>query len=57
MSTTDKAKNKVQEVKGHVKEATGKATDDRSLEAEGKADKVSGNLKQAGEKIKDAVKR
>jgi len=57
MSTTDKAKNKAQEVKGHVKEATGKATNDRSLEAKGKADQVSGDLKQAGEKIKDAVKR
>jgi uncharacterized protein YjbJ (UPF0337 family) len=57
MSKTDKAKNKVQEVKGHGKEATGKATNDRSLEAKGKADQASGDLKQAGEKIKDAVKR
>jgi uncharacterized protein YjbJ (UPF0337 family) len=56
MSTTDKAKNKVQEAKGHVKEAAGKATNDRSLEAEGKKDQVAGNLKQAGEKVKDAVK-
>ena len=43
--------------KGHVKEATGKAVGDRSLEAEGKGDKVVGNLKQAGEKVKDAVKK
>ena len=27
------------------------------FEAEGKADKVAGNLKQAGEKVKDAVKK
>ena len=27
------------------------------LEAEGKGDKVAGNLKQAGEKLKDAVKK
>ncbi len=57
MSTVDKAKNKAQEAKGHIKEAAGKATDDPSLEAEGKADKVTGNLKQAGEKVKDAFKK
>jgi uncharacterized protein YjbJ (UPF0337 family) len=57
VSTADKAKNKAQEAKGHVKEATGKATNDRSLETEGKGDKVAGNLKQAGEKVKDAFKK
>ena len=41
MSIADKAKNKAQEAKGHVKDATGRATDDKSLEAEGKADKVA----------------
>jgi uncharacterized protein YjbJ (UPF0337 family) len=57
MALTDKAKNKAQEVKGSVKDAAGRASDDKSLQAEGKADKVSGNLKQAGEKVKDAVKK
>jgi len=57
MSTADKAKNKVQEGKGRLKEAAGKATDDRSLEAKGKRDKASGNLKQAGEKVKDAFSK
>ena len=57
VSTVDKAKNKAQEAKGRVKEAAGKATDDQSLEAEGKGDKVAGNLKQAGEKVKDAFKK
>jgi uncharacterized protein YjbJ (UPF0337 family) len=57
MSTVNKAKNKAQEAKGHMKEAAGKATDDRSLEAEGKADKVTGDLKQAAEKVKDAFKK
>jgi uncharacterized protein YjbJ (UPF0337 family) len=57
MSTVDKAKDKAQEAKGHVKDATGRATNDKSLEAEGKADKVAGNLKQAGEKVKDALKK
>jgi uncharacterized protein YjbJ (UPF0337 family) len=57
MSAIDKAKDKMQEAKGHVKEGVGKVTDDRSLEAEGKGDKVSGNLKQAGEKVKDAFRK
>ena len=54
MSTVDKAKNKAQEAKGHLKDAAGKATKDRSLQAEGKGDKAAGNVKQAGEKVKDA---
>jgi uncharacterized protein YjbJ (UPF0337 family) len=57
VSTVDKAKNKAQEAKGRVKDAAGKATNDRSLQAEGKGDKVAGNLKQAGEKVKDAIKK
>jgi uncharacterized protein YjbJ (UPF0337 family) len=57
MSAIDQAKDKAQTAKGRVKEATGQATGDRSLEAEGKGDKVVGNLKQAGEKVKDAVKK
>jgi uncharacterized protein YjbJ (UPF0337 family) len=51
----NKAKNKAQAAKGDVKDKVGEATDDRSMQAEGKADKASGNLKQAGEKVKDAL--
>ncbi|MEU4425523.1 CsbD family protein [Actinoplanes sp. NPDC024001] len=56
MSFEDKANNKAEEVGGKVKEGVGRATDDEQLEAEGKADQTSSNLKQAGEKIKDAFK-
>ncbi len=56
MGLDDKLENKGDELKGHAKEATGKATDDKSLEAEGKGDQMGANLKQAGEKIKDAFK-
>lgn len=56
MGLDDKMKNTAQEKLGQAKEATGKATDDKDLEAEGKGDQVKGNLKQAGEKIKDAFK-
>jgi uncharacterized protein YjbJ (UPF0337 family) len=50
-ATKDKAKS----AKGSVKEKVGKATNNRSLEAEGKKDKAVGNLKQAGKKVKKAV--
>jgi uncharacterized protein YjbJ (UPF0337 family) len=56
MSASDKAKNKAQSAKGKAKEATGRAAGDRSLQEKGKAHQVSGDLKQAGEKVKDAFK-
>jgi len=56
MGLGDKIGNAAEEAKGKVEEAAGKATDDRSLEAEGKGDQASANVKQAGEKTKDAVK-
>lgn len=56
MGIGDKISNKVEQLKGKGKEATGKATDDERLEDEGKADQGSANIKQAGEKIKDAAK-
>ncbi len=56
MSAVDKAKDKAQVAKGKVKSAAGHASGDRSLETKGKADQVSGNVKQAGEKLKDAAK-
>jgi uncharacterized protein YjbJ (UPF0337 family) len=56
VAATDKAKDKMQSAKGKVKEVAGRATDDRRLEEEGKADQVAGDLKQAGEKVKDAFK-
>jgi uncharacterized protein YjbJ (UPF0337 family) len=43
-------------LKGKVKETAGRASDDPALEAEGKGDQAEGHTKQAGEKIKDAVK-
>ena len=57
MSAVDKAKDKAQAAKGKVKKRTGQAIDDPYLEGEGKADQVKGNLKQAGEKVKDAAKK
>ena len=56
MSGVDKMKDKAQELSGEGKESLGEATDNRDLQAEGTKDKVAGNLKQAGEKVKDAFK-
>ncbi len=56
MSLVDKAKNKLEELAGKSKEATGRATGDNKLKTEGKADQAKAKLKQTGEKIKDAFK-
>jgi uncharacterized protein YjbJ (UPF0337 family) len=56
MSTGDKIDNKAEELKGKVKEGAGSASGDRELENEGKGDQAKGNIKQAGEKIKDVFK-
>jgi uncharacterized protein YjbJ (UPF0337 family) len=52
----NKTRNATQKAKGQLKEAAGRATGDERLEAEGRADKTKANLKQAGEKIKDAFR-
>ena len=57
MSGADKAKNKAQNLAGKAKEAVGKVTGDRSTENEGKADQTKSNLKDAGEKVKDAFRK
>ena len=56
MSGTDKVTNKIDEAGGKAKEAVGKVTGDKSTENEGKIDQAKANLKDAGEKIKDAFK-
>jgi len=56
MAATDKAKNTTQRAKGKIEEVAGKISGDDSLQARGKADQTKGNLKQAGEKVKDAFK-
>jgi uncharacterized protein YjbJ (UPF0337 family) len=57
MSALDKAKNKAQQVTGQAKEKAGQVTGDENLAAEGQADQAKGNLKDAGEKIKDVFKK
>ena len=56
MATDDKVRNTTQIAGGKVKEAAGRVLDDPDLEAEGRGDQAAGNLKQAGEKLKDAAR-
>jgi uncharacterized protein YjbJ (UPF0337 family) len=56
VSATDKAKNKAEELGGKTKEAVGKVTGDKDTQNKGKGDQAKSNLKEAGEKVKDAFK-
>ncbi|MFI0353325.1 CsbD family protein [Actinomadura sp. 9N407] len=55
MAKQDKAANTADKVKGKAKEAAGKTTGNERLQAEGKSDQVKGDIKQTGEKAKDAL--
>ena len=56
MGLEEKARNSAETVRGKAKDVVGRATGDRDLETEGKAEQVVGHLKQAGEKVKDAAR-
>jgi uncharacterized protein YjbJ (UPF0337 family) len=56
MSGTDKLKNATESTVGEAKEKIGGATGDDDMKAEGKVDSTKADLKQAGEKVKDAFK-
>ena len=56
MGLDDKIKNAAQDLAGKAKEAVGNLTNDDAKVAEGKKDQASGNLKQAGENVKDVFK-
>ena len=57
MGNDDKIANKGEGMLGKAKESLGDATDNESLQAEGKSDQGKADLKQAGEKVKDAFKK
>jgi uncharacterized protein YjbJ (UPF0337 family) len=56
MSFADKFSHKVQELRGRMKRSVGDVTGNPRLQVEGRADQVEGDLKQAGEKVKDAFR-
>jgi uncharacterized protein YjbJ (UPF0337 family) len=57
MGSDDKLANKGEGMLGKAKETLGDATDNKSLQAEGKNDQSKADLKDAGEKVKDAFKK
>jgi uncharacterized protein YjbJ (UPF0337 family) len=56
MSIAKKLAHKAEAAKGGMKKTAGRLTGSRRLRAEGRGDQAKGNLKQAGAKVKDAVK-
>ncbi|MWA08251.1 CsbD family protein [Streptomyces sp. BA2] len=57
MTTGNTFRNKVQALKGRITQRVGRGTGNRRLEREGRTDRVSGNLKQSGDKAKSAFRR
>ncbi|MGB3764301.1 MAG: CsbD family protein [Ornithinimicrobium sp.] len=54
MGIADKISNSSEDAKGNAKEAAGDATGNEQMQAEGKADQGKADMKQTGEKAKDA---
>ena len=57
MSAEDKSQNKTEKLVGKGKETLGTATGNESMKNEGKAEQGKADLKDAGEKVKDAFKK
>ncbi|MFJ7996816.1 CsbD family protein [Streptomyces sp. NPDC096310] len=57
MTADKKTSAKTDQVKGAIKETVGRAVGNERLTAEGRAERAKGDMRQAGEKTKDAFKR
>jgi len=53
MGTFDKIKDKAEQMLGKGKEKVGEHTDNPDLEAEGKKDQLSGEVKETGHDLRD----
>ena len=56
MSKADQARHLAEEAKGRLKKNIGDATDNPRMEAEGRAETLAAEAKQAGDKVKDAAR-
>jgi uncharacterized protein YjbJ (UPF0337 family) len=54
VSFLNKMRNKSQIARGRAKQKLGRATGNRRLRMRGMADRIGGNVRQAGEQVKDA---
>jgi uncharacterized protein YjbJ (UPF0337 family) len=57
MTVARTIRNQTQTMKGRITEELGRVTRNRRLQRRGRIDRVSGSLKQAVEKTKDAFRR
>ncbi|CAN5244810.1 CsbD family protein [soil metagenome] len=57
MGADDKAQNTKDSMVGKGKETIGSTTGNESMENEGKSDQTKSDMKQAGEKVKDAFNK
>ena len=53
MTLLNKMKNKSRIVRGRTKQKLGRATGNRRMQWHGLADRLGGNVRQAGEQLKD----
>jgi uncharacterized protein YjbJ (UPF0337 family) len=56
MGVGGKARNKLQQMQGRMRAATGSAINDPNMRARGRNDERMAHLKDAGEKVKDAFR-
>jgi uncharacterized protein YjbJ (UPF0337 family) len=56
VSIFKKIRHKAQTAKGEAKKTTGRVTGNRRLRTKGRAEKATGDAKQAADKVKDAFK-
>jgi uncharacterized protein YjbJ (UPF0337 family) len=56
LSVGNKIAHKAEAAKGSVKKLVGRATGNTRLRVEGRTGHIKGNIKQAGDKVKDAFK-
>lgn len=56
MGNTDKIKNTSEEMAGRAKEKVGDVLDDEALEEEGREERSTAQLRNAGENVKDAAR-
>lgn len=56
MGVSGKARNKLQQLQGRMRAATGSAMNDPDMRARGRGGERIAHLKDAGEKVKDAFR-
>ena len=55
MANTDQSEGMAKKIKGDLKEAAGKVTKDKEMEADGKADQAEGEVQKTWGDVKDAL--